>query len=421
MDLMQSNSGMFPFRSHESLGAYIGILAISQDHKKFMMKFAAVAAAGLVVFGTFVSYSAGGEPLRAEPVHVITSGESDRGAKQPQAAVDPHGRIYVVFGQGNHIRCATSTDEGKSFKSTAVGTVGSLALGMRRGPRIAANSEVLVVTAIGGKEGKGRDGDVLAWRSADSGGTWTGPTRMNAVAGSAREGLHSMAAGPNGLVYCAWLDLRNNRTEIYGVRSKDGGLTWEKDTLVYRSPEKSVCECCHPSVAFAPDGTLYVMWRNQLAGARDMFLVRSTSGGESFGEAEKLGRETWPLNACPMDGGAIAAGANGQVDTVWMRAGAIYAARPGEKERELGRGVQGWTAFGSDGEYSVWLDKRPGKLLAIVPGGKMPTILAESANDPVIAAALSGGGPVVAVWESKSEEGGLFSYVLSPRANVSSR
>ena len=97
------------------------------------------------------------------------------------------------------------------------------------------------------------------------------------------------------------------------------------------------------------------------------------------------------------------------------------SARPDEEERELGRGVQGWTAFGPDGTYSVWLDRRPGKLLLIVPGEREPVVLAEHANDPVVAAALGGLGPVVAVWESKTEEGGLVAHVLTPRANDAAR
>jgi hypothetical protein len=163
------------------------------------------------------------------------------------------------------------------------------------------------------------------------------------------------------------------------------------------------------------------MWRNSLKGARDLYLTSSSDGGKTFRPAEKLGRGTWPLNACPMDGGAVAAGPEGRVETVWMRAGAMFAARPGAEERSLGRGVQGWTAFGAKGPYSVWLEKRPGKLLALLPGGSSPRTLAERASAPVVAAAPGGGGPVVAVWEAKSEGGGIVSLVLAAPAGDAAR
>ncbi|AMV38111.1 sialidase family protein [Planctomyces sp. SH-PL62] len=356
----------------------------------------------------------------SEPVRVAASDGADRDAKQPQVAVDARGRIYVTFGRGGTVRLAASTDGGKTFDENTVGSVGALALGMRRGPRVTATDGSVVVTAIGGKEGKGRDGDVLAWRSQDGGKTWAGPSRVNAVEGSAREGLHGMAAAPDGKVFCTWLDLRSGKMEVYGSLSKDGGATWEPDALVYRSPDGSVCECCHPSAAFGPDGTLHVMWRNSLKGARDLYITNSSDGGKSFGPAEKLGRGSWPLNACPMDGGAVAAGPEGRVETVWMRAGAMFAARPGEAERSLGRGVQGWAAFGADGPYSVWLEERPGKLLALTPAADSPLILAERANDPVVAAAPNGRGPVVVAWEDKAD-GGILAHVFTPKAEEAPR
>ncbi len=339
---------------------------------------------------------------------------AEAGVKQPQAAVDAKGRIFVAFGKGNEIRCAVSEDLGKTFREGRVGSIGALSLGMRRGPRVAVTEDAIVITAIGGDEGKGRDGDVLAWRSTDWGSTWSGPIRVNAVVGSAREGLHAMAAGPNGQVFCTWLDLRNKTTEIFGARSSDGGATWEPDVLVYHSPDKSVCECCHPSAAYGTDGTLYVMWRNLMKGNRDMYLAKSDDGGKTFSSASKLGQGSWQLNACPMDGGSVSVGANGGVTTVWMRAGSTFLASPGQKEQKLGAGVQGWTAIGPDGPYAVWLESRPGKLVMLAPGSSTPKTLSDKAFDPMIASAPGGKGPVVAAWEGTPEAPGIHAMVIAP-------
>ena len=195
---------------------------------KPLITFIAVATGGFAVLGTFAFDSWATEPLRSEPIRLVAQ---DSAARQPQAAVDAQGRIHIVFGRGNEVCCATSTDSGKTYKTATVGKV-AVHVARSRSSGTAA-SRTVIVTAIGGKEGKGRDGDVLAWRSDDAGGTWAGPTRINSVMGQAREGLHGMAAGPDGAVYCAWLDLRTNRMEIRGARSKDGGLTWEVDGLIY--------------------------------------------------------------------------------------------------------------------------------------------------------------------------------------------
>jgi hypothetical protein len=321
--------------------------------------------------------------------------------KDPQAAIDDAGLIYVVYGNGDAIRCAVSTDAtGSKFqKPVTIHDRGVLSIGMRRGPRIAISRRSIVVTAVVGDHGNGRDGDLLAWRSTDRGTTWSKPTPINRVQGSAREGLHATASGPEGLVYAAWLDDRNGRKEVFGAGSHDGGITWEPDKLVYRSPEKSVCECCHPSVAFGPDRSVYVMWRNNIQGARDLYFSRSTDLGARFAPALKLGDRSWILNGCPMDGGAIAVDRAGNVATVWLRAGTVVSASPTRDELTIGDGVQPWLAFDQTEPVIVWLDRRPGRL-SIRRGltSAAETIVESGAIDPVVAANPARSGSVV-VWE----------------------
>lgn len=322
----------------------------------------------------------------------------ERQARQPQVAVGSDGRVLIAYGVGNAVRCVSSPDGGATFGEPAtVGEAGVLALGRRRGPRAAIVGDAAIVSAVAGPQGKGKDGDILAWRSPDGGKTWGKPARLNRVAGSGREGLHALASGPDGRAFCAWLDLRDGRTELYGASTADGGETWSPDTPIYRSPSGSICECCHPSVAFAPNGTLWVMFRNQVEGARDIYLARSRDGGKSFDPARKLGAGTWELDACPMDGGALAAPRDGSVATIWRRDRDVFLAAPGRPEKLLGPGRQPWIAAGPSGTYAAWLDGRA--LVAIAPGSEAPIRLAPDASDPVVASGPGGSAPVIAAWE----------------------
>ena len=219
-----------------------------------------------------------------------------------------NGTVHLVYGVGNKIFHCRSTDQGNSFDTPKEAfRVSNLSLGMRRGPRIAATENALVVTVIAGKQGKGRDGDLLAWRSTDGGDNWIGPVNVNDTIDSAREGLHGMAAGANGSIWCAWLDLRDKRSEVFAAKSVDGGATWQANVCVYRSPDGNVCECCHPSVAVG-EKAVHVMFRNSLGGNRDMYVATSEDGGGTFAPAKKIGQGAWKLNACPMDGGMLAGG-----------------------------------------------------------------------------------------------------------------
>ena len=120
------------------------------------------------------------------------------------------------------------------------------------------SGKTLVITAIGGEE-KGKNVDLLAWRSADNGKTWSEGIRINDVPAAAREGLHGLAAGQNGTLWTVWLDLREKGMRLMGSLSRDAGKTWSPNQLVYASPDGHICECCHPTAYVGPKGELYAI------------------------------------------------------------------------------------------------------------------------------------------------------------------
>jgi hypothetical protein len=329
----------------------------------------------------------------------VTVDTSQLNPKQPQLALAADHSLHLAFGSDKEIYyCSAREGEAKFSAPKKVAGPGEFALGMRRGPRIAVAGDTIVITAIGGEKGGGRDGDVLAWVRRGAGGDFMEPVRVNDVEASAREGLHAMAASPDGALYCVWLDLRNKRTEITGAKSLNGGQSWSKNRLIYRSPDGSVCECCHPSVASAGDGSLYVMWRNSLAGNRDMYFATSTDGGTTFSKAAKLGQGNWPLKACPMDGGAIAARSTNEAFSVWRRDRTVYlTSAASQPEQKLGDGEQPWLALTSRGPLPVWISGRGGDLLTRLPGEPTATRLAGGARDPVC---VANGNVAYIAWES---------------------
>ena len=170
--------------------------------------------------------------------------------------------MLLVYGSDEAVFHCRSTDAGAIFtKPQEAFRVSNMSLGMRRGPRISVAGKAVVVMVVRGQQGKGRDGDVLAWRSADD------------------------------------------------------GATWQANVWVYRSPDGNVCECCHPSIMVSDDA-VHVMFRNSLAGNRDMYVATSKDDGKTFVPAKKVGQGSWKLNACPMDGGMLAAGPKGSLVTV---------------------------------------------------------------------------------------------------------
>lgn len=167
----------------------------------------------------------------------------DAPAREPQIAVNGSS-IALAFGAGNSIYFSVSTDSGKTFSPPAkVAEAAIIPLTRHRGPRIAFAGSAIVITAVTGTtaaagahaHGLPSNGDLIAWRSADGGRSWSKGVPINDVPGAPTEGLHALASDHKGSLFAAWLDKRDHQTKLYGSRSTDGGLTWSANTLVYAS------------------------------------------------------------------------------------------------------------------------------------------------------------------------------------------
>jgi hypothetical protein len=335
----------------------------------------------------------------------IAAAETTLPCRQPQIAVSDR-TLHVVCGTPSSLLIARSEDGGQTFTTpTTLDLTGHLALGMHRGPRIVALGDTLVVSAIVGEQGGGSDGDVLVWRSVDRGRHWSAPVTINRVAGSAREGLHAMAADAS-TVAAAWLDLREKGTTLATAVSRDGGASWDTDVVAYRSPTGTICQCCHPSLVVA-SGQISAMFRNEREGARDMYVIASADNGRTWTGAEKLGDGTWPLKACPMDGGGLGIDLRGSLVATWRRDQTVYLVFAGSPEVALGAGVNPTLAMTAAGPLVVWngaeglMLKRPDAGASLVDAhGKFAALAASPAG--VVLAYERGAASVVRQLERRN-------------------
>jgi hypothetical protein len=328
----------------------------------------------------------------------------DVALREPQMAANPS-MVGLAFGAQNGIYFRASHDEGKTF-SAAVQVVegGIIPLSRHRGPRIAMAGNTIVITAVTGRKaaegahahGLPSDGDLMVWRSTDGGKRWSPGSAINDVAGAATEGLHSLAGDGKNMLFAVWLDKRAKGTKLYGARSTDAGATWGKNVPVYESPEGTICECCHPSVAIDGDGQVLVMWRNWLGGNRDMYLARSADG-VTFHKPDKLGTGSWALNACPMDGGGLVL-SGAKTMTAWRRGENVFLDEPGRPETQIGAGKDVALAVSGERSYVAWVS---GTDIEVWSGGKAE-VLAKSGAFPSMTSLPRGG--VLAAWE---QDGGI--------------
>ena len=324
----------------------------------------------------------------------------DAPAHEPQIAANGS-MVGLTFGAGSAIYFSASRDAGRTFSSPVkVAEADVVPLTRHRGPRIAWSGGAIIISAVTGKtlsreqhaHGLPSDGDLMVWRSLDGGRTWSKGIVVNDVPGAPTEGLHTLAADARGNLFAAWLDKRGGSgTKLYGARSIDGGASWSKNVLIYQSPDRTICECCHPSAAIDPDGQIQVMWRNWLGGARDMYLARSRDA-VSFSKPEKLGIGSWQLDGCPMDGGGLAATAARTI-TAWRRGENVFLAEPGKQETQIGTGKDIALALNGDHISVIWTN---GTKIELWSNGQTE-VLSNSGSFAALASLPSGG--VLAAWE----------------------
>ncbi|CAM4204486.1 exo-alpha-sialidase [Cytophagaceae bacterium 50C-KIRBA] len=267
--------------------------------------------------------------------------------QQPDICLDKSGKIELVFGQKNKLFYSFSLDQGKHFSEPSlVDSLVGLHLGASRGPRIASSNKLTIITAVD------KSGNIYAFRKSGN-NVWV-KNRVNDIPEIAKEGFNAIAANEKHQFTVIWLDLRNNqKNKLMSSTSVDGGKTWQKNQLVYASPESSICECCQPNIMMK-DGHIAIMFRNWLQGARDMYVIQSQDGGKSFGQAQKLGMGTWVLNACPMDGGSLDIAPNGEIVSVWRRAENLYTSGIQGEEKLVGPGKNASTVMLSSGQWITW-------------------------------------------------------------------
>jgi hypothetical protein len=107
----------------------------------------------------------------------------------------------------------------------------------------------------------------------------------------------------------------NVQLPFFSVRSAGGQPFQEELKIPAGEEERGICPCCPTASAVAADGTVYVTYRNLLAGHRDMFVAKWTDKG--LESTSPVVEPTWQFDGCPHDGPSLAV-VGDTLHIVWM-------------------------------------------------------------------------------------------------------
>jgi hypothetical protein len=241
------------------------------------------------------------------------------------ATLDENGRLWIARVENQRLLVSWSDDDGTNFSTPVIVTPEPEA--------ISADGESRPKIAVA------RDGAVLlTWvqslpqkyavnvrfaRSTDSGKTFSAPITLNDDGRITSHRFDSMAIDGDGRVVIAWLDARDRDaakekgekftgSSIYTVKSLDNGKSFGPNHRFH----EHTCECCRITLAWTKDGPV-ALWRNIFGtNTRDFAIANLDEGG-----VRRATHDKWQVDACPHNGGSLAADRWGKLHLAWFTNG----------------------------------------------------------------------------------------------------
>jgi len=327
----------------------------------------------------------------------VSSGDAD--AAEPAIASSPDGNVYVVWvdhsqdGKADVMFAQCSSRGELQGKAIRVNPQPGVATAWRGDPPtivVAPDQTIFISWTAKVESETGHATDIYLSSSRDQGHTFSEPVRVNDDKKPAVHGMHSLAVAKDGHIYVAWLDERNiaplpavdtkmkqgtsghhmeSNREVFIASSADNGRTFSPNKRV----AENVCPCCKTALATAPDGRVYLSWRQVLPGNfRHIAVASSTDQGRTFTEPKIVSDDQWMLAGCPVSGPSMSVLGDGSLHVLWYSAG---------KNGETGL----YSSHSQDGGNSF--------------GPRMLVAKGEIRGTPVLA---NDGKHLAAVWESSA-------------------
>jgi hypothetical protein len=241
------------------------------------------------------------------------------------ATLDENGRLWIAKVENQRLLVSWSDDDGKNFSTPVIVTPEPEAIsadGESR-PKVAvARDGTVLLTWVQSLPQK-YAGNVRFARSTDSGKTFSTPVTLNDDGRITSHRFDSMAIDGNGRVVIAWLDARDRDaakekgdkftgSSIYTIKSLDNGKSFGPNHRFH----EHTCECCRITLAWTRDGPV-ALWRNIFGtNTRDFAIANLDKGG-----VRRATHDKWQVDACPHNGGSLAADRWGKLHLAWFTDG----------------------------------------------------------------------------------------------------
>ncbi len=287
-----------------------------------------VALSALFLSLATIAY-AGEPPAKVEAIVTPASAES----AFPQLLSDGRGGVYMTWmetlpaGAGHRLRLAHRKEGGAWEEPSTVYEGKTFWRNWADFPGLGIFPDGSVMTHWLARSGEGTyDYNINARISRDAGRTWGESFLVNTDGTKAEHGFVSFTTTEKGLAV-VWLDGR----ETKGMSHDGGDHAAAGGAMTLRTAEflsdgtrvreslldSRVCDCCQTAVVNTSKGLLAAYRDRSDTELRDISLVRPFAEKD---EPRDFSKDGWKINACPVNGPALAARGDA-VSMVWFTMG----------------------------------------------------------------------------------------------------
>lgn len=290
-------------------------------------------------------------PVTVLADHEIPTMESQRDAKlrPPKTTLavgvtlDGDGRLWLAKVENQRLLVSRSDDGGKNFSSPVMVTpeAEDISADGENRPKIAVARDGTVLLSWTQTLPQKYSGNIRFARSTDSGRSFSTPATLNDDGRITSHRFDVLAIDGAGRVAVAWLDARDRDAtkeqggkssglSMYTVQSSDNGASFGAN----RKFQQRTCECCRIALTWTPTGPV-VFWRNIFGvNTRDFAIANLDQGA-----VRRATDDEWQIDACPHNGGSIAADGQGRLHLTWFtngnkRQGLFYKRIDGDWESQ---------------------------------------------------------------------------------------
>ena len=281
----------------------------------------ALLVVGAIVASTWRS----GAPGTASSVVDSLPSPARPGSAEPYLALAPDGLVYMSWlepvDSGHALRFAVLDDEQWSAPRT-IRTGRDFFVNWADFPSIEVLDDGQLAAHWLQRTGSGTYAyGVRISRSADGGNTWSAPITPHRDSSDTEHGFVAMWPDGDGRLGAAWLDGRNFTEARHNASNEMMLLSTTIGPDGELGPETRIdertCDCCQNSAAMTDRGPV-VAYRDRSPGEiRDIRVARREGAGWS--EGRLVHADNWKIDACPVNGPAIAASGS-RVAVAWFTA-----------------------------------------------------------------------------------------------------